>query len=298
MDEINVKEVSRRIKAAGIKEEWEVYRRLAGGNHAAAFMLRRCVVWSSGRKVQNKGGWFYKSDVDWQQETGLSRRLLKKSKEILQKIGLTADVRKVDVPQKYFIGKSVNHYRLEPEAFYAALDEALAVMTAQNVQPETSEMSIDDCTERTSADVQNEQQVMYEADAIHCTEGTADDVQSGHFNSSLKDRSESSDQNSILEVNLWDERDFLRQFENQFADFENSKIDLITEVRRLGRWRFGEIVKRCAGRGVTWAYVLKSLLNEAAVAHPPSSALPPSNEDFWADGQRYIQGLYADFITS
>lgn len=276
--QISAKEVSRRIKAAGVKDEWQVYCHLAGADHAAAYMLRRCVVWSGGKRVHDHGGWFYKSDDDWKIEACLSRRKLEASTKILESVGLAAEVRQVRVKQKYAVGKTVTHYRVDPKIFWEKLDAVLVAITGGCINCADDGMDESDnreCTDCTSGDAQNEHPVMDETYIGDGTKRASDDEQNEHLNLNLEGSSESSNQNGISEITLPTERDFLREFKNQFVDFEDYADALVIEVKRIGTEKSREVIARCKKLGQTWAYVLKAMTNTAGSVSPsPSFASP------------------------
>lgn len=301
---INIREISKYIKAAGIKDDMLVYYRLTRGNQQAACMLRHCLIWSSGKKVQDRGGWFYKSDEDWAGETCFTRRKLNHSTKILaETVGLETEVRQIESRQKYFVGKTVTHYRIDPEKFWKSLNDALEKMAAgfrcvePDDQSDMDDSDDDQCAECTEANVQNVHSGIPEMAGGECTDCPPGGEQNVHLNLSLDSISESPLQNEFQKINLSDERDYLLKLGNEFPDFEILEDALLEELLRLGRTRFNEVLTRCKKLGRTWAYVLKSLVNESAFSPSPSSA-PPLLIESELDGMRYAQGEYADFIMS
>ncbi len=45
-----------------------------GGGVTAGLMLSQAHYWSKNKTAKQRGGWFYKSQSDWEEETGLTRR--------------------------------------------------------------------------------------------------------------------------------------------------------------------------------------------------------------------------------
>jgi hypothetical protein len=298
---INIREISKTIRAAGVKDDMLVYYRMAGGNHTAACMLRHCLIWSSGKKVQDRGGWFYKSDDDWAAEACFTRRKLNKCTAILADLGLLkTDVRQVESKHKYHVGKVVTHYQIFPEQFWNSLIATLQQMkdgigcANADDQPAMDDLDIDQCADCSPADVQNVHPVTHETAIDGRTERASDGAQNVQMNLSLDSSSESSLQTTVQTSSLSDERDYLSDLANEFDDFEKHESEIREELKRLGRDGFNTVYSRCIDRGVNWAYVLKSLRNERTSPSPSSAAPLPE----FADGSRYITGEYADFIVS
>lgn len=290
---IGLKEISRRIKEYGIKDEWAVYCLLAGGNHTAAFMLRRCVVWSGTKRVQKADGWFYKCAQDWREEACIGRSALDTATGILETAGLLITaVRQVSVNSRYAVGKTVKHYQLNPAAFYARLELVLKTLTGQLkeglppvIDDDEDDEEIDDgmpdssktdCTIPTFGDAENQQAGMHESDIKECTEPTSGDDEIVHLNLSLdlnlKSSSGIKDQNLSLTLTAR-EIEYIDSLKNEFNGFENARDQLLLEYQRVGRVAFDETLERCrAAKGVHWNYVLTSLA--AVDAAPPPTPSP------------------------
>ena len=66
--------------------------RLTGSPNVARF-LAQCLYWSNNELVKSRQGWFYKSRVEWKEETWLSRYQQEKARESLRDIGLLKESR-------------------------------------------------------------------------------------------------------------------------------------------------------------------------------------------------------------
>lgn len=107
--QISAKEVSRRIKAAGV-DEMIVFLRMTGGHHAAALMLDYLV-----RNVGSE--WVHVSMATWEQTRSLSRARLATATNILKRCAGLEIIRR----------GSVTLYKLDNAArFWDALDAAIA----------------------------------------------------------------------------------------------------------------------------------------------------------------------------
>ncbi len=78
---------------------------------AGALMLSQCVYWA--KRSQSGDGWFYKSQQDWEDETGMNRREQERARKALKSIGVIEEKRR-GVPARMF-------FRVNEEA----LDKAL-----------------------------------------------------------------------------------------------------------------------------------------------------------------------------
>lgn len=83
-----------------------------------ALMLSQCVYWHG--RTSDKGGWFYKSQSDWEAETGMTRREQETARKRLEKAGFLEEKRK-GVPAKLF-------FRVNVEALETALNELSSSM--------------------------------------------------------------------------------------------------------------------------------------------------------------------------
>jgi len=90
-----------------------------------ALMLSQCVYWHS--RTSDKHGWFYKSQADWEEETGMTRREQETARKRLQKAGFLEEARK-GVPARLF-------YRVNVEKLEAAL-KALSSSMAESANQE------------------------------------------------------------------------------------------------------------------------------------------------------------------
>jgi len=70
-----------------------VFARIGGGA-AAALMLSQAWYWTQTEIVQKRGGWFYKSAKQWEEETGLTRREQETARKKLKERGLIQETLK------------------------------------------------------------------------------------------------------------------------------------------------------------------------------------------------------------
>jgi len=90
-----------------------------------ALMLSQCVYWHG--RTSDKHGWFYKSQADWEEETGMTRREQETARKRLQKAGFLEEARK-GVPARLF-------FRVNVEKLEAAL-KALSSSMAESAKQE------------------------------------------------------------------------------------------------------------------------------------------------------------------
>lgn len=94
-----------------------------GAGITGALMLSQAVYWSS--RTNDKDGWFYKSQAEWEEETGMTRSEQEKSRRALKAGGFLDEVRK-GLPAKLF-------YRVNLEAVAAALKGDLKTVSLDEV---------------------------------------------------------------------------------------------------------------------------------------------------------------------
>lgn len=94
-----------------------------GAGVTGALMLSQAVYWSS--RTNDADGWFYKSQVEWEEETGLTRAEQEKCRRALKAAGVLEEVRK-GLPAKLF-------YRVNLEAVAAALKGDMKVVSLDEV---------------------------------------------------------------------------------------------------------------------------------------------------------------------
>lgn len=82
-----------------------------GAGATGALMLSQAVYWSS--RTNDSEGWFYKSQVEWEAETGLTRTEQEKARRALKSAGFLEEARK-GLPAKLY-------YRVNLDAVAAAL---------------------------------------------------------------------------------------------------------------------------------------------------------------------------------
>jgi hypothetical protein len=59
-----------------------------GGGVTAGLLLSQAFYWSKNRRAKERGGWFYKSHAEWEEETGLTRREQQTARDHLREKGL------------------------------------------------------------------------------------------------------------------------------------------------------------------------------------------------------------------
>ena len=103
-----------------------------------ALMLSQMVYWS--KRTKDKNGYFYKTQDDWEQETGLTRREQETARKRLRELGFVSE-HKHGVPCKV-------HFRVEHDNLYMAL-----VRFSQNSQSSMAESAKLECTDAPNSDV-------------------------------------------------------------------------------------------------------------------------------------------------
>ena len=103
-----------------------------------ALMLSQMVYWS--KRTKDKNGYFYKTQEEWEQETGLTRREQETARKRLRELGFVSE-HKHGVPCKV-------HFRVEHDNLYMAL-----VRFSQNSQSSMAECAKLECTNAPNSDV-------------------------------------------------------------------------------------------------------------------------------------------------
>ncbi|NWN92273.1 replication protein O [Marinobacter adhaerens] len=93
-----------------------------------ALMLSQCVYWRT--RTSNSDGWFYKSQTEWQQETGMGRREQETARKRLVQAGFLEEDRR-GVPAKLY-------FRVNTDALEAAL-EGLSSRMAESANQECTD---------------------------------------------------------------------------------------------------------------------------------------------------------------
>jgi hypothetical protein len=65
-----------------------------------ALMLSQCVYWST--RTKNPDGWFYKTQSEWEEETGMNRREQERARKALKSIGVLEEKRRGVPARMYF----------------------------------------------------------------------------------------------------------------------------------------------------------------------------------------------------
>ncbi|UPT53256.1 hypothetical protein [Synechococcus phage Yong-L1-251] len=117
-----------------------------------ALMLSQCVYWST--RTKDSDGWFYKTQAEWTEETGMTRREQETARKKLVGKGYVEEVRR-GVPCK-------TYYRLDREALEAAL-----MQVAQKRHSSMAESANQECT--------NSPPSMAESAKLDCTDAPISD---------------------------------------------------------------------------------------------------------------------------
>ena len=120
-----------------------------------ALMLSQCIYWHG--RTSNKDGWFYKSQSDWEAETGMTRREQETARKRLEKAGFLEEIRK-GVPAKLY-------FRVNVDALETAL-KALSSRMAESANQECTdgatsmaESAIQECTNPPDCEGGNSQSI-------------------------------------------------------------------------------------------------------------------------------------------
>lgn len=109
-----------------------------------ALMLGQALYWS--RRTDDAQGWFYKTQVEWEEETGMTRREQEGARARLRELGLMEEAKR-GVPCK-------TYYRVLVDPLFTLLREA-----AQKRQSSLHKTAKLDCTKPPSSAAQNSQSI-------------------------------------------------------------------------------------------------------------------------------------------
>ncbi|MBD1554683.1 DnaT-like ssDNA-binding domain-containing protein [Pseudomonas typographi] len=123
-----------------------------GAGATGALMLSQAVYWSS--RTNDQDGWFYKSQTEWEAETGLTRYEQEGARKKLAKLGFLEEKKK-GLPCKLY-------YRV-------ALDFLVATLDAENPQTSMGKTSKQDCGKPSGQSGENQQSI-----TENTTESTSD----------------------------------------------------------------------------------------------------------------------------
>lgn len=142
-----------------------------GAGITGALLLSQAVYWS--RRSGDDTGWFFKTQVEWEEETGLTRREQEGARSRLQSMGLLREERR-GIPAKLF-------YRVDFEALQTSLDECAKqdctkppIKDDANEQTGTHKSAKQDCAKRTNRPAQNRQTKLRKTTTETTAETTAD----------------------------------------------------------------------------------------------------------------------------
>lgn len=106
-----------------------------GAGVTGALMLSQALYWSS--RTSDTSGWFYKSQAEWEAETGLSRREQETARKRLKELGLIEELKK-GVPCRVF--------------FRVNVEKTAADVDAQKRHSSLAESAKLDCTKAPNSD--------------------------------------------------------------------------------------------------------------------------------------------------
>ena len=142
-----------------------------GAGITGALLLSQAVYWS--RRSGDDTGWFFKTQVEWEEETGLTRREQEGARSRLQSMGLLREERR-GIPAKLY-------YRVDFEALQTSLDECAKqdctkppIKDGANDQTGTHQTAKQDCAKRTNRAAQNRQTKLRKTTTETTAETTAD----------------------------------------------------------------------------------------------------------------------------
>lgn len=126
------------------------------GSINAALMLSQAIYWA--KRTRDPEGWFYKTQADWEDETGLTRAEQDGARKRLRALGFWHEERR-GVPAQL-------HFRID----LAALEKALGYQIAENRQSRLQETSKLDCGKPANKFAENQQTLTTEITTETTTE--------------------------------------------------------------------------------------------------------------------------------
>lgn len=116
------------------------------GSLDGALLLSQCLYWSD--RTRNPEGWFYKSYVEWEEETCLSKYEVSKNVKKMQEMGF------LETKLKKANGAPTVHYRILFDEFEKWIGEFLANRMSKNftMESEESEQSLTETTTETTTE--------------------------------------------------------------------------------------------------------------------------------------------------
>lgn len=122
----------------------------------AGLLLSQAVYWS--KRTNNEEGWFWKTQEEWFEETGLTRREQESSRDILRGLGILEEKR-AGMPAKIF-------YRINQEVLWNSIKD----FNKMNHECEVIDSNGIEKSEQNPQYVQNVQSSMYKSDKLVPTE--------------------------------------------------------------------------------------------------------------------------------
>lgn len=120
-----------------------------------ALMLSQAIYWS--KRTKNPDRWFYKTQTEWEEETGMTRREQETARKKLKELGLIEEVKR-GIPCRVFF--RVDHFalyeRLCAHIEQSCMDES-ATQDAPNSHTSMAESAKLDCTKAPSSSARNRQ---------------------------------------------------------------------------------------------------------------------------------------------
>lgn len=105
----------------------KVFVDLLDGDYVAAVVLKECVYWS-GRHEDDRDGWFYRNEADWQEHNRLSRKQVNRAITAINTVAggtlIEKQVHQLRSPNGTLLQERATHYRIDPELLAELLELA------------------------------------------------------------------------------------------------------------------------------------------------------------------------------
>lgn len=112
--------------------------RIVNFDHPSMRMLETLLLWGKNQAVTDNGGWFYRTQAEWETEDGLTRRMLPRITGVLKAIGLVTAVKRIRLASGALLGTVATHYTVERDAFKAAFDALIVESTKGEIHKKSS----------------------------------------------------------------------------------------------------------------------------------------------------------------
>lgn len=302
-------------KAAGI-DEWTALQKVVGGDHAAMTFLRFALRWGEASAVQQAGGWFYQTYLQFSEQAGLTRSQVDRVRKVLAAcVGMTEQRRRVRLPGGEMLTTSVLHYRIDPVALWAAF--------AWHCLPESARLGLKSRAElanvvnlhlRRSSNSQLSETYNWQLQQIansQLSENSDPQLpETSEYKDSIKrSQNQSSEPSHQIDAPDGTERDvsdsavhpgkedlpaYLHGLYDALGTPNGSTGKVLTAAAAIGEERAAAVAGRCEGTARSWKYVIEALNREGAVK-PSTSGLKGMRKAIAEDAQSPT-GSYADFF--